>query len=57
MNSLIKAPPSECRLKALAPENTNPMNIYMYKKADECTLNFQCMSSHGVYLILGLTFY
>lgn len=28
MNSLIKAPPSECRLKVPAPESSKPMNIY-----------------------------
>lgn len=57
MNSLIKVPPSECRLKVPTPESIKT-NEYLYRKtADECTLNLQCKSSHGVYLILGLTFY
>lgn len=28
MNSLIKVPPSECRLKVPTPESSKPMNIY-----------------------------
>lgn len=32
MNSLIKVPPSECRLKVPTPESTKPMNIYIEKQ-------------------------
>lgn len=57
MNSLIKVPPSECRLKVSTPESSKPMNIYTENQQMNTLYIFKCKSSHGFYLILGLTFY